>query len=305
MMRSFCWLGLLGVAVVPDWAAAFQPCWCPPPPCYVVPVCPPPVYVVPCVPVYNAPVLLAPPKVYVTPQVAPVTRVQPTPVRSANPTPANVATPAPPKVTVVPNPMPAEVVRPAAATSPAPPPTIIPEPRQPDKPVANAPTDEPKKPDMPTSGLPPLPPLPAVPTAAPADSLPPLIPPPAIPEKADKKTPEALPPLVLPPDLPAIPSPAPAPMSTSKSSPLTGRGIRVAVYPAAGAAVGPTRKVGFFNHTGADIELVVEGKAVTLPRMTYIHAELPPTFRWKHGSGATETATVPADAAGLEVVFRE
>jgi len=46
-------------------------------------------------------------------------------------------------------------------------------------------------------------------------------------------------------------------------------------------------------------------KAVTLPGKTYIHAEVPPAFTWKYGDNAAESATVPAGAAGLDVVFRE
>ena len=79
------------------------------------------------------------------------------------------------------------------------------------------------------------------------------------------------------------------------------------MYPAAAssAPAGATRTVGFFNHTGTDVELVIEGKAVRLPKRTYIHAEVPPTFTWKHGANPAESATVPAGAAGLDVVFRD
>ena len=88
-----------------------------------------------------------------------------------------------------------------------------------------------------------------------------------------------------------------------RSSPLAAgpkAGPTVQVFPATGsrpAATG-TRKVGFFNHTDKDLDLVIEGKAVRLPRKTYLQAEVPPAFTWKHGANAAESATVPAGAAG-------
>jgi hypothetical protein len=89
----------------------------------------------------------------------------------------------------------------------------------------------------------------------------------------------------------------------AKSSPLAGV-VKVKLLPAAGRpAEGPTRRVGFFNHSDRDLELVIEGKAVKLPRKTYVHADVPPTFTWKHGENAAAAATVPAGAAGLDVVF--
>src|SRR5205823_2567205 len=109
---------------------------------------------------------------------------------------------------------------------------------------------------------------------------------------------DALPPLVLPPE---------ATGSTSKSSPLTDRGgVTVQVLVAEGKpALGPVRQVGFFNHTGRDIELVIEGRTVTLPKRTYVNAELAPTFRWKQRGQETRTESVPDGAAGLDVVFKE
>ena len=57
MKRYVCWLALLGVAAVPDWASAFgRRCWSGP--VYYEPVyyTPPPIYYAPpCVPVYVAP----------------------------------------------------------------------------------------------------------------------------------------------------------------------------------------------------------------------------------------------------------
>lgn len=131
-----------------------------------------------------------------------------------------------------------------------------------------------------------------------------LIPPalPRLPESLDEKKPattETLPPLVLPPETTSGSG------TTVKSSPLTAIGrIRVRSFTATGTpATGDTRKIGFFNHTDRDLALVIEGRAVTLPARTYIHAHVPPTFRWKYADNPAETVTVPASAAGVDVLF--
>jgi hypothetical protein len=119
----------------------------------------------------------------------------------------------------------------------------------------------------------------------------------------DPKKPEALPPLVLPPDVPGGPSGV-VPGSTSRSSPVGGPSVEV-VRVAGAPRLAATRKVGFFNHTGRAIELVIDGRAVTLPRKSYLHAEVPPAFKWRYNDSPSESATVPDDAAGLDIVFRE
>ena len=80
----------------------------------------------------------------------------------------------------------------------------------------------------------------------------------------------------------------------------------MSVFPASGvaAAIG-LRKVGFYNHTGRDLSLTIEGRVVTLPAMTYLHAQLPPTFTWQCDDKPAAKATVPADATGLDVLIRE
>jgi hypothetical protein len=113
--------------------------------------------------------------------------------------------------------------------------------------------------------------------------------------------PSDLPPLTLPPD---------GPPTTSRASPLAAvrkSGPTVQVFPAVAttAPTNGTRNVGFFNHTNTDVDLVIEGKSVKLPKKTYLHAAVPPTFTWKHGTNPAESATVPAGAAGIDVVFRD
>ncbi len=74
---------------------------------------------------------------------------------------------------------------------------------------------------------------------------------------------------------------------------------------AAGTATGTLRKVGFFNHTGRDLDLVIEGKAVKLPKKSYLNAELPVKFTWKADGNEAHATTVPDGAAGVDVLFKE
>ena len=52
------------------------------------------------------------------------------------------------------------------------------------------------------------------------------------------------------------------------------------------------------------MRLVIEGRSVLLPAKNYLHAELPPVFRWSEAGGPARTTTVPSDAAGVDVLFR-
>jgi hypothetical protein len=134
---------------------------------------------------------------------------------------------------------------------------------------------------------------PAVPVPAPAPDV--LIPPPDLPTKK----PDSLPPLTLPPDTPVSPKEVEV-----KSSPL--RALNVSVFAASGSkSADGLRKIGFYNHTKRDLALTIEGKSVTLPAMSYLHANLPPTFTWKCPDRPAAKETVPADAAGVDVVIRE
>lgn len=321
MKRQLCLCALFALVLVPDWASArwprgepvyYYPCA---PVYYAPPVYCQPVYVQPCLPV-NPP-MLAPPRIEpVKPRAgssldAPRSIAQPNPpapVRPAEIEPvrpaANVETPKLPKIDVAPAPKPTEP-EPKAPKLDFP--TLTPEPKQP---VIELPkVDEPKLPplELPkdTGSNPKLPPLelpgvPAIPVPAPApDSL---IPPSALPVP---KTADTLPPLTLPPDTPVSPDAKPV---EAKSSPLAAvaNGVKVSVFPASGVvAANGVRKVGFYNHTDRDLSLTIEGKAVALPAKTYILAHLPPTFTWKHGDKPATKETVPADAAGIDVLFKE
>ena len=91
-----------------------------------------------------------------------------------------------------------------------------------------------------------------------------------------------------------------------KSSPLNAAGeLNVRVIPVAGtsAGMGATnglRKIGFYNHTKRDLALTIDGKAVTLPAMSYLHAQLPPTFTWKCADKPAAKETV--DVSGMHVL---
>jgi hypothetical protein len=368
MKRYVCWLAVLGVCALPDWASAFHRCRPLPPRCrpydplvYHRPV----VFVAPAVPVCETP--LPPPRVYVSPMVVAPPVVAPVVVGPVVPTPRPAAGPSkfdktttttPPAVEPLGSPRPFatpsaapptrpssdDPVRPAGGVPPVPPagssgetlPVVPPVPTNPGISVPPPPGLTLPDPKSPPAKFPPLelpdgpgvgdpkdskrsgPAAPsAVPTPAPGatPAVPPLpdsgsvIPSPMPAGPPDPKKPpgknDSLPPLVLPPE-----SSTPPTDRTSWSSPLSAAAkaaVKVEVFTAAGngPTAGATRKVGFFNHTHRDLDLVIDGKAVKLPGRTYVHAQVPPTFRWKHGDNPPATATVPAGAAGLDVVFRE
>lgn len=298
MKRQLCVCALFALVLVPDWASACWPRWGGPVPTYYhAPMyyAPPPVY---CPPVYVpcAPAVLPPPRVEPS---KPRVEAQPTrppqiePVRPA----AGVEVPKVAK----PEPAPAPLT-PEQKIPPIDVPKIAPEPKLPpielpksDAPPKLPPLELPKdaEPKLPSIELPKvdsglklpgleLPGVSAVPVPAPA--------------------PDALPPLTLPPDTPVAPDAKP---TEAKSSPLTAREPKVSVFPASGvAAERGLRKVGFYNHTDRDLALTIEGKAVTLPAKTYLHAQLPSTFTWAHGDKPAAKETVPADASGVDVLFK-
>jgi hypothetical protein len=276
-MRQLVPLALLGLALLPDWAAAFghrRVCLPPPPPVY----CPPPVvFVVPYAPVAPA----APPNYSILP--APTVRQEP-----PAPAPSEPA-PAPPKP-VTPGVPPGDGRGAADPFNPggfARPESADPRPA----PKGGSPKDGGPKIDAPQI------PLPGAGAGAPKEDdakLPPLIP--RLPNPD-------VPPLTIP-QLPVGPD-----TSTSKASPLTGSaGPRVEVFPVAGPppdVPAARRTVGFFNHTDRDVKLTVEGKTVTLPKRHHVTAEVPARFVWQLDGGEERRTVVPAAAPGVEVVIRK
>ena len=174
------------------------------------------------------------------------------------------------------------------------------------------PLELPKEPDMklvpkvPAVGAPKDTVIPAIPSAAPPPE--PLIPSPSLPLVPDASKRDPLPSLTLPPEIPVAPEKKAD--STSRSSPLTGGGsartMTVSVFAARGVeAPAGYRSVGFYNHTGKDLSLTIEGRAVKLPAKSYLHAHLAPSFNWSHGDRATTREVVPEGAGGVDVVFRD
>ncbi len=127
--------------------------------------------------------------------------------------------------------------------------------------------------------------------------------------------------------LPAFAAPAPAPPSGSPEPPLAkpsgppmppaqpsayqaaspAAGARsYDTYPLAvrGAATGERCSVSFWNLTGRDVVLRVEGRTQVLPRGQSLTRELPRSFAWQVDGGEQRTEQVSAKDGGLEVVLR-
>lgn len=64
-------------------------------------------------------------------------------------------------------------------------------------------------------------------------------------------------------------------------------------------------RVGFWNVTGRDVELIVDGQPRTLPRDRAITLELGRVFSWQMGAGQRQTVTVPDGRSVHEIVLRD
>jgi hypothetical protein len=64
-------------------------------------------------------------------------------------------------------------------------------------------------------------------------------------------------------------------------------------------------KVGFFNHTDRDLTLLIQGEEVPLPKDEYVTLRLPREFKWAEKGETAREVKIPADAEGLEIVFRK
>ncbi|MCU0704872.1 MAG: hypothetical protein MUF18_12915 [Fimbriiglobus sp.] len=280
----------LAVVLVPDWAAAFNPCVCPPP---VVPYCPPvivPAPVVGCVPTTGT---IAPPEK--GPTIVPERAEPPkkAPVASETPKimPTTAEQPAAPKP---PEPM---TIKPV---EPKPEPRVVVPPTGADRiPAPAVPLGSP-----PAKGdggkweldLPPLAkPQPAeVPSAPPAKS--------EKPKEPGKITPFSF-------DVPKGDGPA-QPVEANKttvanSSPLTDRPTEVDVYPREGDGATGRRGVKFVNKSARDILLTIDGKTTTLPSKTVLSVEVAAAFTWQLGGETERTQKVPDGSPGVDVIIRK
>lgn len=305
---------LLALLLAPDWAAAFDPCVCPPP--VVVTHCPP--------------VIVHAPLLNCTPTLGTVAPPQkgPTIVPERTEPKKPEVTADPPKT------MPVKAEEPAPA-KPAPlPPVKFEEPKAvepaPIKPVAVEPKQEPKLVVPPTDRIP----SPAVPPAPPKTltkpdlgkmefDIPPIGDvPQAKPQPAEgTKSPELPKPAAVAPqppeklkefnfDLPKVDGGLAQPVEANKktvvnSSPLADQPV-VDVYVRDGKdVVTAKRGVTFVNKSARDILLTVDGQTTTLASKTVLTVELPAAFKWQIGGDPERSEKVPDGSPGVDVVIRK
>ncbi len=311
MTRSVCLFASAGLVLLPDGATAFG--WrtrhCPPAPmAYVAPeivflsptlpyipigsydYCPPgiPIYVHDaCPPNVVAPLAprsapAAPPKVMEKPSVqAPDNEKQP--IR-----PATFATPMeiPLEKSLAPPPRPVDV----EPVKPLPLETI---------PKTDLPKNERPQPLVPKIELPPIEqPKPAVPKIDLSSfDLPPIDQPKP---SSDIKIPEI--------KLSDVPPIAPTGgISTSRYSPETGKSrpaITMLPVESNGKVIVDGKwKIGFYNYSDRDLNLVVDGKTMTLPSKNSLSVSVGKTFTWRVGTAPDETTIIANDSAGWEIVI--
>jgi hypothetical protein len=125
----------------------------------------------------------------------------------------------------------------------------------------------------------------------------------------------------------AVPTPAPPskptvepPVSPKLEMPPAVKAMNVPMAPAGGTAAptvlearstnppgGPAKdrcRVGFWNLSGKDVSLVVDGKSHAVARDRAVTLELPRTFVWRINQQAPNTERVADDQATFEVVIR-
>ncbi len=121
-----------------------------------------------------------------------------------------------------------------------------------------------------------------------------------------------------PPPVPLWAQPRPAPPSGSSAEPPLAKPdarapkISESRYAGTGAAapqspapVGKTAlKVGFWNVTGRDVTLVIEGKTHRLPRDRALTVEVPHRFTWTMEGATPRSEEVPANQTSHEIVLR-
>lgn len=112
------------------------------------------------------------------------------------------------------------------------------------------------------------------------------------------------------PELPLLPPPAKKPIE-SESAPMprvndTNKSFDVIIVAGDEAAKTTSERVavGFFNHGERDLVLEIDSKPIKLDSRHYVQLKLPREFSWREKNGPMETTKVPADADGIEIVFR-
>lgn len=121
-------------------------------------------------------------------------------------------------------------------------------------------------------------------------------------------------PLAQPYAAPVAAPPSGAPAAQTKEPPLgatPGKGPTItesrssAAVAGAAATAGAKCKVGFWNLTGRDVTLKIDGQPRTLPRDRAVTLELTRAFVWQVDQGEPSSEQVPMDEAFHEVIIRK
>lgn len=291
MTRRRTLLATAGLLVVPGVTLAFFHRPYGPPAGWVVH--PAPMYVLPVDPCVCPPALPAPPA-----DCPPATNPPPRPLN-------------PPKVMEKPEAPAPKVVTPSAAVEP-----MAEKPRV-EPPKGELATPSPAVPETPVEKPKPADPKPVLPTVPPFDGTPPrpkkdeTIPKIDLPLPKTEPAPVPkldIPSLNLPPaaepkkdDTPTIPPLNLPKFSESKYTPAAGPKVRVIAVEGRRSAGNQT--VSVYNYTDRPQEMHLDGKATSVPARSLVSLPLPDRFAWKLGD-KTDTATIPADAAGLSIVIQ-
>jgi hypothetical protein len=136
-----------------------------------------------------------------------------------------------------------------------------------------------------------------------------------VPPRQPFATPFPAPPQSGPP-LPAPPQPAPGlpppprrqttepPVDAKRTPTITESRFPGEVAPAAAKVPAGRARVGFWNITGRDITLTIDGKARTVSKDRAVTFELGRSFAWQVDDGAPRSEQVPEGQNTLELVIR-
>jgi len=127
-------------------------------------------------------------------------------------------------------------------------------------------------------------------------------------------------PTAAPPDFQPVPTPAPTPKLSPRPQPVPGPTTKEpplrapsviesrsqgGVMPAEATELAPGRcKIGFWNITGADVTLTVDGQERKLPKDRAVTLELGRTFVWQVSGRGPQTVRVPDGQNVFEVILR-
>ena len=64
-------------------------------------------------------------------------------------------------------------------------------------------------------------------------------------------------------------------------------------------------KIGFYNYSDRDLNLVIDGTTMTLPSKNSLSVSVGKTFTWRVGTAPDETTIIANDSAGWEIVIKQ